>query len=229
MASNKAMADKCIVAMYEQANMKASAHLSGPVLQRRSFGNIEAVLSMPVARNLVSQEKMPICGAAATAGALNACREGVNGVRRFGWRDILYKHFRDRQRRKVVKGKGRPTTKYVGNRNILRVIRSIPKMRAEVLLKKGLAKNPAKAWRAVTAALRKPRSVVLFHTKNHYVLVPGYVGSEDYKDKLCSLLYARRGQQPKTQQPPIPFSEACGIIARSKGMYRMFRFYYDSS
>jgi len=148
-------------------------------------------------------------------------------VNRLGWRDTLLKYFRDRQRLSVVKQGNRYTSRRVGNGNIKRLMRSVPNMKYELLMGTCLAKDPARAWHAVTAALQKPRSAVIFHTKNHYVPVLGYVGSKDYEDNLCSLFYARRGQQPDAKQAPVPFSEVCRII-RSKKIYCLMRVYYSS-
>ena len=55
-------------------------------------------MSGPVIRCAVPQDRFYVCGGAATAGALNACREHLaeDLAPTLGWRDVLFGHFRDK-------------------------------------------------------------------------------------------------------------------------------------
>ncbi|CAE8622878.1 unnamed protein product [Polarella glacialis] len=126
---------------------------------------LHAFVVGPVIRQIVSQGDLFVCGAAATAGALNACTEHLPQGKRLqlSWQDLLFKHFQDKLKLKVRDDDGNPVSWKVGKTHIRRVIESFPGMKTRDLIVKDQAapQNRAAAWKCLVAALRKPYTDII--------------------------------------------------------------------
>ena len=208
-------------------------------------GALGACVSGPAARGVVPQGKLYVCGAAATAGALNACREGAKGAsgRRLAWRAVLFKQFRDKLGLDVVDADGDPASWKVGSSHIVRVLDGFRGVRCYDLVTKETAapgEARAAAWAALMRALRAPRTAVLAHTRTsisgHYALVVGAVGPAAlgaralgaegvaYDPATCALLSNSISQEPLER---ISFERVCNSIAKAKMRFRLFAVEYD--
>eukprot|EP00746_Dinoflagellata_sp_MGD_P010579 gnl/MRDRNA2_/MRDRNA2_121887_c0_seq1.p1 gnl/MRDRNA2_/MRDRNA2_121887_c0~~gnl/MRDRNA2_/MRDRNA2_121887_c0_seq1.p1 ORF type:complete len:582 (-),score=82.08 gnl/MRDRNA2_/MRDRNA2_121887_c0_seq1:221-1966(-) len=187
---------------------------------------VEAIVCGHVVRNVVSQGPHVVCAAAAVAGAINACYERIPEMQqRLEWPIILYEHFRDALGIKVVvpgkDGRMIASTRHVGNNHVLQVLRSFPHIGAVELIGRTLAGNPNQAWGVLLETLKHSEGkAVLFHSTNHYSLIHGCVGGQEYDENSCAIFASSLGQEAFEL---IPFKKALRTITRCRfNTYRMF-------
>ena len=177
----------------------------------------------------VSRKSAGVCGAASTAAAINIVREGMKGWAVKSWPAILYEQF-NRRLKIQVNFNGRLSSQKVGNNTILKTLNWHKHIEARTFLEKQHVKsgNRVQAWESIKTALREKCTALLFHTRNHYVLIAGYAeprmqeGRDRTEDELeqCMIFSARAGQAPKHG---IRFTEVIKIIGTSRGMYKIMR------
>mmetsp|Transcript_118395 Transcript_118395/g.334634 ORF Transcript_118395/g.334634 Transcript_118395/m.334634 type:complete len:545 (+) Transcript_118395:81-1715(+) len=198
---------------------------------------LHAFVAGPVVRQILSQGELCVCGAAATAAALNACTEqlGMRSKRlQLTWREILFDHFGQRLKLKVRDDDGDPASWKVGKTHIRTVIESFPFMKTRDLITaaEAVTKKRATAWKSLVAELRKPNTVLYFHTKGvdgHYTLIAGAVGPAPatadasptlpYDPASCAILTNQVEQEPLQR---VLFERCCDLIKRTKGFFRIF-------
>jgi len=146
---------------------------------------LQAVVDAPVVRGIVSQGHLAVCGAAATAGALNAVREHlVPQPPKAGWKDMLYGQFKKKLGLAVTDADGDPASWKIGKGHIRRVLGSHQGITTTNLIGSAEAApglERAAAWDALVKAVRRPGTAVYMHNKDqwgHYSLVAGVVGPD---------------------------------------------------
>merc|ERR1712166_181403 len=146
---------------------------------------LQAVVDAPVVRGIVSQGHLAVCGAAATAGALNAVREHlVPQPPKAGWKDMLYGQFKKKLGLTVTDADGDPASWKIGKGHIRRVLGSHQGITTTNLIGSAEAApglERAAAWDALVKAVRRPGTAVYMHNKDqwgHYSLVAGVVGPD---------------------------------------------------
>jgi len=202
---------------------------------------LHAFVAGPVVRQVVSQGEDFVCGAAATAGALNACTEQLSQHRQrlqLTWQDILFKHFRDKLKIKVRDGDGSPASWKVGKKHIREVIESFPGMQTRDLInvEEAAPQKRAATWKSLVTELSKPSAAVYLHTRNrwsgHYTLIAGAVGPAlssrktgefalplAYHPERSAVLTNQVTQEPIQR---VRFDKICETIIKTKGFFRVF-------
>lgn len=201
---------------------------------------LQAFVVGPVVRQVVPQGDLCVCGAAATAGALNACTEQLKLKKNrlhLSWKNVLFGHFRDKLHLKVVDSDGDPASWKVGKPHIRQVIESFPGMRTRDLILPGNAekKSRAAAWQSLVTELHKPNTAVYFHTRTpqfgHYTLIAGAVGLSSKHgclptqfDKLHSAVLTNQCAQEPEQR--VPFEKICEQMVKPKSFTQIFAVEY---
>jgi len=202
---------------------------------------LSAFVSGPVVRQIVSQGELFVCGAAATAAALNSCTEQLPSKKqrlKLTWKQVLFDHFQDKLKLKVRDADGDPASWKVGKPHIRQVIESFPGMRTRDLITdaEAVPQKREAAWKALVTELRRPNTAVFFHTRNrwsgHYTLIAGAVGpipadsdrSCDilptvYDSEHCAILTNQVCQEPMQR---VSFEKALEPIVKTKGFFRIF-------
>jgi len=196
-----------------------------------------------IVRQIVSQGRFHVCGAAATAAALNACTEAVRDGRRrlrLTWEEILFGHFQEKFGLQVHDEDGSPVSWKVGKGHIRQVIEQFPGMltRSLIGLEQAAPAKRAAAWKSLVIELRKPRTAVYYHTQNrksgHYTLIAGASGPAlplpnqqgrnvarlmPYDPQQSAIFTNQFGQEPLQR---VTFENVCDHIIRNKGFYCIF-------
>ena len=109
-------------------------------------------------------------------------------------------------RRYKLLTKERPSTAPIGNWGILKVINIIGQqldiedfLRSKTLLNLSDLNYPGLAWKRIKETFLSPKTILIFHLKNHYSLIYSLkeVYDEDNNLKDCLLLISKKGQSPK--------------------------------
>lgn len=197
----------------------------GEAKMEKSVGNRLVFVSGPVCRGYLpqtlSKRSFGVCAAASTAASINIVREGLSGLPIKTWAEILFEKFHGRLGRVVVTKGGRLTTAHIGTVHIMKTLKQFRSITAKVCVDTNDVKARCKrdAWKKITTALRDQRTVLLFHCKNHYVLIAGYCqpqsdcGTDEFLEN-CAIFSNRKGQKPACL---IPFSEVADIIRKYRG------------
>lgn len=242
----KELLQLCDAARQDKALLLPSSNFQLPAPPDEAAQQFHAFVVGPVVRQIVSQGELFVCGAASTAGALNACTEKLPRRRqlKLSWEDVLFGHFQDKLGIKIRDSRrGDPASWRVGKAHIKTVIESFPGMHCKDLISLTEASpvNREAAWVSLVAALRKPNTAVFYHAQGasgHYTLVAGAVGPMTlspsspgkevvmpYDEEHSAILTNEVYQEPRQR---VTFKKVCDSIVNRKGFFRILLVEYKA-